>query len=207
MEYMSRKSDKRMVNRPRSIEQLAQLPVEVTDSDDNIEELILELKFISPNSNTKSRAEELWMITFSDREKYRKNKDFQEYLKLYPVASAFDGIMVSMDFVKMYPDANSFQICKKKFLQNMAICFFTFKVMDDPVGYNNMPILFVHEAPEGINGGTFVWKECTIKIAANILDCFRILCEAINVFNCDISPENKQFYAFIFAVVMKYRSS
>ncbi|XP_062551493.1 uncharacterized protein LOC134216658 [Armigeres subalbatus] len=239
MEYMSRKSDKRMVNRPRSIEQLAQLPVEVTDSDDNIEELILELKFISPNSNTKSRAEELWMITFSDREKYRKNKDFQEYLKLYQVASAFDGIMISMDFVKMYPDAHNFceqflnlqeKVLAKygdlflhiqsDFLRTLAIIraknpsrgvkrskndSWTKKTpldgiveilkMDDPVGYNNMP-------PEGINAGTFVWKECTIKIAANILDCFRILCEAINVFNCDISPENKQFYAFIFAVVM-----
>lgn len=88
------------------------------------------MKFLCPGPTTKARAEELWMMTFADREKYRKNREFHEYMKQFPVASAFQGLMVSekkyrkcyvyhfhcsnfllkvtLDFGKMYPDAQNF---------------------------------------------------------------------------------------------------
>nr|XP_029710076.1 uncharacterized protein LOC109425344 [Aedes albopictus] len=108
MEYLSRRSGKRVVNRPRCVQQQSLLPAVIPVPEDNIEQLILEMKFLCPGPSTKSRAEELWMMTYADREQYRKKQAFHDYMKSFPVASSFDGLMISLDLGKMHPDAQDF---------------------------------------------------------------------------------------------------
>ncbi|XP_065082234.1 uncharacterized protein LOC135704687 [Ochlerotatus camptorhynchus] len=111
MEYLSRKSNERVISRPKLT---SQQPVVQSDpipevSEANIDQIILELKFLCPGPSTRSRAEELWIATFRDRDSIRKKGEFHEYTKLYSVGSAFDGVMISLDFDILHPGALDFQ--------------------------------------------------------------------------------------------------
>ncbi|XP_058814437.1 uncharacterized protein LOC131678362 [Topomyia yanbarensis] len=70
--------------------------------------MIKELKFLCPGPNTKLRAEELWSITIDERNEMRRKGSFDCYLLDYPVSTAFNGSMISMEFRAMYPNAPDF---------------------------------------------------------------------------------------------------
>lgn len=59
---------------------------------------IQELKFIVPNQATKSRVVELWTATFNNRQAFRLENRFTEYLMDFPVFSAYNGELVSFFF-------------------------------------------------------------------------------------------------------------
>ncbi|EAT33117.1 AAEL014625-PA [Aedes aegypti] len=86
-------------------------PQELLDYDEpeeNVEELIGELKFLCPTPKTQPRAEELWMKTFNERDRVRKSGEFHKYLEDFPVATCFDGKLLKLDFQKLYPAAPKF---------------------------------------------------------------------------------------------------
>ncbi|XP_062535172.1 uncharacterized protein LOC134204360 [Armigeres subalbatus] len=75
----------------------------------NIEQMIEELKFLCPGPNTRKRAEELWDNTFEERNKFRKTEEFHLFLMECPAATAFDGYLLKLDFLKLHPQARSLE--------------------------------------------------------------------------------------------------
>nr|XP_019528629.1 uncharacterized protein LOC109400596 [Aedes albopictus] len=112
MEYIARKSDERVVKRRRLDEpsNTDAAPGVSSENSENVDlhELILELKTIVPNAQMKSRVLELWGNTFSIRQQHRQQGNFYDFIMDFPVFTAFDGEMVTHDFEKLKPDAESF---------------------------------------------------------------------------------------------------
>ncbi|XP_055550672.1 uncharacterized protein LOC129733116 [Wyeomyia smithii] len=81
----------------------------------------LELKFFCPSPKTKERAVELWQITFDERNVMRQQSKIDVYMNEYPVFSAFNGLMIELDFTMLMPSAKKFaeefESIKPKILQ------------------------------------------------------------------------------------------
>nr|XP_029732029.1 uncharacterized protein LOC115268136 [Aedes albopictus] len=79
LEYLVRKSSDRKILRTKKADLAPEEPSPHDESlqhNENIEEMIAELKFLCPGPNTRIRAEELWQQTFEDRARFRKNGSF-----------------------------------------------------------------------------------------------------------------------------------
>nr|XP_029732531.1 uncharacterized protein LOC109421601 [Aedes albopictus] len=74
-----------------------------------MEELVLELKFIVPNAQSKMRILELWEKTFENRQQLRKSESLLEYFNDFPVIGAFDGELIKLEFLKIKPEAKPFK--------------------------------------------------------------------------------------------------
>ncbi|XP_062533549.1 uncharacterized protein LOC134202559 [Armigeres subalbatus] len=130
MEYLARKSDERIVKR-RRIEDPANQDVAPSTSEntemDNIRELVLELKTIVPNQQAKGQVLKLWTSTFSFRQKYRDQENFYDFILDFPVFTAFDGELISCDFRKLKPEAETFADVwaplEEKILQQHKECY------------------------------------------------------------------------------------
>ncbi|XP_055537684.1 uncharacterized protein LOC129725654 isoform X2 [Wyeomyia smithii] len=111
MEYLARKSEERVIKRrrlqviPVNINHSVDLPTDdlsVTES----QELLLELKYICPNQQTRARVLKLWEKTFTIR---RNNySSMLDLLESFPVLSAYNGELISYDFKMMKPAAGEF---------------------------------------------------------------------------------------------------
>ncbi|XP_058827327.1 uncharacterized protein LOC131687270 [Topomyia yanbarensis] len=114
LEYLVRKSNDRIIQRTKNgLEQSATTEHSkqqdiIVDDAVNIQDMTTELKFIYPSPNTRARIMELWAETFTDRDVYRKNGFFDQYLREYPVTASFDGEMITLDFQRMFPNAPDF---------------------------------------------------------------------------------------------------
>nr|XP_029723539.1 uncharacterized protein LOC109403469 isoform X2 [Aedes albopictus]XP_029723540.1 uncharacterized protein LOC109403469 isoform X2 [Aedes albopictus] len=110
MEYLARQSGERVIKR-RRIESSApseNVPLVVEPCSADIQTLIEELKFIVPNQANRSRVIELWAATFGDRQTFRNENRLSEYFQDFPVFSAYNGELVSIDYAKMKPSAAPF---------------------------------------------------------------------------------------------------
>ncbi|XP_055542750.1 uncharacterized protein LOC129728338 [Wyeomyia smithii] len=124
MEYLARKSGERKVRRVILETQSDTItdPLASTQTIiENIEEMRLELKFLCPSPKTKERAVELWQITFDERNVIRQQSKIDVYMNEYPVFSAFNGLMIELDFTMLMPSAKKFaeefESIKPKILQ------------------------------------------------------------------------------------------
>nr|XP_029721951.1 uncharacterized protein LOC115263165 [Aedes albopictus] len=115
MEYLARSSGERVINRtklqPEETSSGKDVDIDPDSSGSNIdlETVNQELKFLCPGPNTKLRADELWRVTFNERKDMREKGSFYSYLQTYPVATAFNGAMISLDFRMMFPNAPNFR--------------------------------------------------------------------------------------------------
>ncbi|XP_065082745.1 uncharacterized protein LOC135705098 [Ochlerotatus camptorhynchus] len=115
MEYLARTSGDRVINRRKLQAEEINVGGEVDvgpanpEQEVDMEAVTREFKFLCPGPNTKLRAEELWHLTFNEREDLRQKRTFYTYLEIYPVATAFNGSMISLEFHMMYPNAPDFQ--------------------------------------------------------------------------------------------------
>ncbi|XP_062534937.1 uncharacterized protein LOC134204120 [Armigeres subalbatus] len=127
MEYLARTSGNRIINRRKL--QVEEIKIEENDSgicsaqDIDLDAVTQELKFLCPGPNTKLRAEELWHLTFHERQDLRLKKTFFTYLETYPVATAFNGCMILLEFRTMHPNAPDFTkklICNQNLYRAIA---------------------------------------------------------------------------------------
>ncbi|XP_055550930.1 uncharacterized protein LOC129733254 isoform X2 [Wyeomyia smithii] len=113
MEYLARKSEQRVVKRRRINETPAISPVtKAIDTEDFLspEELntsVDELKFITPNAQSRNRIVEVWNKTVSHL-LCMLTEDTDQYVNYFPVLSAFNGLLISMDFKYLQPSAKQF---------------------------------------------------------------------------------------------------
>ncbi|EAT37863.1 AAEL010194-PA [Aedes aegypti] len=110
MESLAKQSDSRVFLRQRDAEQVPQTSgTTVVDKEEpNIDELVDELRCIVPTHQEKGKIEELWKKTIIQRNKARDEGFFLQYLKDFPVALAFDGQLISLDFQLLKPNAQCF---------------------------------------------------------------------------------------------------
>ncbi|XP_058452285.1 uncharacterized protein LOC131430963 isoform X2 [Malaya genurostris] len=111
MEYLVRKSNERLIHRKKKVSTSENVDLTCminTASEDQIEQMRSELKFICPEPATKERVEELWMATFQDRQNIRKTDNLLSYLKDYPAASAFNGKLITTEFGLLNPGCLNF---------------------------------------------------------------------------------------------------
>ncbi|XP_062550611.1 uncharacterized protein LOC134215430 isoform X2 [Armigeres subalbatus] len=116
LEYLIRKSaDRKIIRTPTAAVPIKADPdlcgsVNSDDPVEDMEELIGEMKFICPTPKTQSRAQELWVKTFKDRDRVRQAGEFNKYLLEFPVSTCFDGQLLKLDFQKLYPDPPEFWV-------------------------------------------------------------------------------------------------
>ncbi|XP_065075784.1 uncharacterized protein LOC135717554 [Ochlerotatus camptorhynchus] len=110
MENVARQSDERIIKRRKlgEFSHTNEIDATLEQEDDNMEDLVLELKFIVPNVQSKVRIVELWEKTFASRQQKRTAGTLVEYLKDFPVIGAFNGELIKLEFTKIKPGAKSF---------------------------------------------------------------------------------------------------
>ncbi|XP_058445906.1 uncharacterized protein LOC131427042 [Malaya genurostris] len=113
MEYLARKSEDRVIKRRRIEEyppssDVSFIPMNENTSDDCIQQAMLELKFIVPSQQNKNRIIELWNISFQNRQQSRELKHSFECIDDFPVLTAYNGELITLDFLKIRPQATSF---------------------------------------------------------------------------------------------------
>ncbi|XP_058817158.1 uncharacterized protein LOC131680435 isoform X1 [Topomyia yanbarensis] len=111
MEYLARKSGERVIprNKLQRVSQLDTLPdVSPIIPANDMDQLIIEQKFLCPGPNTKARAIELWQLTFADRDIFRKRAEMGTYLKDNPMSTAFNGLLITLDFEALVHNTNNF---------------------------------------------------------------------------------------------------
>ncbi|XP_055542588.1 uncharacterized protein LOC129728197 [Wyeomyia smithii] len=99
MEYLARKSEDRVFKRRRlnelpSCGNISITPSSVEFNEIELEELILELKYIVPNQRTRARIFELWEITFVSRHGNGTDSSFSKMFATFPVLSAYKGELI-----------------------------------------------------------------------------------------------------------------
>ncbi|XP_065074446.1 uncharacterized protein LOC135698399 [Ochlerotatus camptorhynchus] len=215
MEYLARKSEERVKRRIAG----AQVPtieqhIEVCAiPEGELEDLREELKFLSPGPATLSRAEELWTATFPDRSSIRRAGNLLPYLMDHPVAAAFDGKFITMEFEHLFPNAANFN---ERFedLQDKILTRYHEIFQHNQNGNNvliisdfntvpngEVPVLYLKgNLMEDTSEGCIAWKGWSASIKKDAKYCFRVLCECFAAFNISCKPEDKQFFLFLSAI-------
>ncbi|XP_058817123.1 uncharacterized protein LOC131680425 [Topomyia yanbarensis] len=132
IEYLVKKHQKQ-VRRVKSRNdnpnvQEAENPEGLNDNDENedIEEIIAKLKYIVPSDALQEIIKKDWNKTMNSRNRIRKIQNPEERLtemfQTFPLSGAFDGLLIIMDFVAMFPDVNvnfgeTWEIIETKILQ------------------------------------------------------------------------------------------
>ncbi|XP_065090547.1 uncharacterized protein LOC135711600 [Ochlerotatus camptorhynchus] len=111
MEFLAKKSDKRVFHRlSDDCQTLRASEVSEYDQDEaTIDDLVLELQFAVPTEQSKSRIMDLWKQTLRFRNNIREEVTFLQFMKDFPVATAFGGALISFDFESMRPNAARFE--------------------------------------------------------------------------------------------------
>ncbi|XP_062551888.1 uncharacterized protein LOC134217124 [Armigeres subalbatus] len=111
MEYYAKKSDKRVISRPRAQQNTQEPEPEqpnLLDVDEDLDTLINELKFAVPSEITKAHIKNLWRKTIKVRKDHRDEGTFLTFLGDFPVASAFNGLLITNDYEVMKPKSFDF---------------------------------------------------------------------------------------------------
>ncbi|XP_065081450.1 uncharacterized protein LOC135704016 [Ochlerotatus camptorhynchus] len=108
MKYLSRKSEERVTKRRRIADQEEDVQLISPAAPEDIDKAESELKFIIPNSQMKSRVIELWNATFKMRHQYRIENQFIGYAADFPVITAYNGELLTMDFKIIHQKAAAF---------------------------------------------------------------------------------------------------
>ncbi|XP_065075394.1 uncharacterized protein LOC135699115 [Ochlerotatus camptorhynchus] len=114
MEYYAKKSNKRIFHRrriqPNSTDQeaLSEQPDVTEVIEEDMDNLIIELKFIVPSDETKNHILNLWKKTLKIRNEHRNERTMLTFLKDFPVASAFGGVLIAYDYTTLRPNASDF---------------------------------------------------------------------------------------------------
>ncbi|XP_065079427.1 uncharacterized protein LOC135702327 [Ochlerotatus camptorhynchus] len=111
MEFLAKKSDKRVFHRlSDDCQTLRASEVSEYDQDEaTIDDLVLELQFAVPTEQSKSRIMDLWKQTLRFRNNIREEGTFLQFMKDFPVATAFGGALISFDFESMRPNGARFE--------------------------------------------------------------------------------------------------
>ncbi|KXJ68262.1 hypothetical protein RP20_CCG004689 [Aedes albopictus] len=138
MEYLARISGERVIKRRRigepETDRLASTQANGEDIVDpenepplNLDEMVLELQFIVPNPTNKPRVVDLWKITAGKRQQSREAGEFQQFLREFPVATAYDGELITIDFRMLKPSSTEFNdgwdTLEQKILTNHSALF------------------------------------------------------------------------------------
>ncbi|XP_062534812.1 uncharacterized protein LOC134203994 isoform X2 [Armigeres subalbatus] len=111
MENLAKQSDSRVFFRQRETDQVPQTSTmkDIMQVAPNFDELVNELRFIVPTEQEKGRIRQLWQQTLIQRNNARDEGTFLQYLQEFPVALAFGGELLSLDFEVLKPNACLFE--------------------------------------------------------------------------------------------------
>ncbi|XP_053698336.1 uncharacterized protein LOC128745320 [Sabethes cyaneus] len=126
LEFLSKKAEKRLFvresgNKPLNVSNLE--PVQILDELPSAEDMLTELQYSIPNDQSKERLVAVWKATIAYRNEQRTAGTFSEFLKDFPVASAFNGELLAEDFAMLKPKADNFDITWNNLQPKVIACF------------------------------------------------------------------------------------
>lgn len=111
MELLAKKSESRVIHRQHADNPSTSTSnvSEIDQGGMNIDDLVHELQFAVPSEQTNPRIKDLWNQTLKYRNERRSEETFLQFMMDFPVASAFGGELISLEFELMKPAAAPFE--------------------------------------------------------------------------------------------------